>query len=118
VADSCNHRFQLFSIEGELLEIWGRAGKAPGELNFPYDAAVDERGVVYVAEWGNNRLQSFDLHGNFLGIFGRAGAEPGEFGNPWGVVLEPRGTLLIADTLNHRLQRLPRGRLTAPGKAG
>src|SRR5204862_545685 len=37
VADSCNHRIQIFSSDGKLLRSYGKAGSGKGELSYPYD---------------------------------------------------------------------------------
>jgi DNA-binding beta-propeller fold protein YncE len=44
----------------------GRSGSGDGELNRPSGVAVDNDGVIYVADWLNNRLQVFDTDGNFV----------------------------------------------------
>lgn len=103
VADTCNHRIQIFSTTGELLSIWGEVGSAPGRLNYPYDIATDEEGNLFVAEYGNNRIQKFTIGGEPLGVYGGAGPEPGQFGAPWGIAYAA-GALWVADTYNHRLQ--------------
>ena len=51
VADSCNHRVQVFTRDGELVRIWGGVGEEAGKLKYPYDVAFDKKsGVLYVAE--------------------------------------------------------------------
>src|SRR5262249_4284669 len=44
VADSCNHRVQVFDRDGHFLRAFGRAGAAPGEFSYPYDLRVDRAG--------------------------------------------------------------------------
>jgi hypothetical protein len=109
VADSCNHRIQIYSSEGKLLRSHGKAGTAAAELNYPYDVAVDAQGRQYVCEFGNSRIQIFDAHDNSIEIIGKAGAEPGHFANPWSVALDSKGNLYVADAWNHRVQKLVRG---------
>jgi len=108
VADSCNHRIQVFAREGKFLREFGKPGRGPGELSYPYDVCVDAAGRVYVCEFGNSRLQVFDAAGRSLEIIGGPGAEPGRFNNPWGIALDSRGNLYVADALNHRVQKLLR----------
>ena len=62
VADSCNHRIQVFSSQGNLLRSYGRAGAGRGELSYPYDICVDAAGRQYVCEFGNSRIQVFDAN--------------------------------------------------------
>jgi ABC-type Fe3+ transport system permease subunit/sugar lactone lactonase YvrE len=110
VADSCNHRIQVFSSDGKLLRAYGKPGRGPGELSYPYDICVDAAGRQYVCEFGNSRIQVFGADGQVLEIIGGPGAEPGRFSNPWGVALDSEGNLYVADSQNHRVQKLMRRR--------
>jgi sugar lactone lactonase YvrE len=110
VADSCNHRIQVFASDGNLLRSYGKAGTGPGELSYPYDICVDSAGRQYVCEFGNSRIQVFDAHDQPLEIIGGPGAEPGRFSNPWGVALDSAGNLYVADSQNHRVQKLVRAK--------
>jgi DNA-binding beta-propeller fold protein YncE len=108
VADSCNHRIQVFAPDGKFLRVFGHAGTRLGELSYPYDVAVDAVGNIFVCEFGNSRVQVFDANYQPIEIIGGAGSEPGQFNNPWAITLDPRGNLYVADALNHRLQKLVR----------
>ena len=108
VADSCNHRIQVFSSDGKFLRAYGNAGKGKGELSYPYDICVDAAGRQYVCEFGNSRIQVFDASDQPLEIIGGPGLAPGEFSNPWGVALDSAGNLYVADSQNHRVQKLIR----------
>jgi ABC-type Fe3+ transport system permease subunit len=108
VADSCNHRIQVFTPDGKFLREFGKAGTALGQLSYPYDVAVDKAGNIFVCEFGNSRIQVFDANCQPVEIIGGAGSEPGQFNNPWAIALDARGNLYVADALNHRLQKLMR----------
>ena len=108
VADSCNHRIQIFARDGTFLRAYGKAGKGLGELSYPYDVCVDAAGRQYVCEFGNSRIQVFDANDRPLEIIGGPGAAPGQFNNPWGVALDSAGNLYVADSQNHRVQKLLR----------
>jgi iron(III) transport system permease protein len=108
VADSCNHRVQVFTSDGKFIREFGKPGSAPGELSYPYDVKVDTTGNIFVCEFGNSRIQVFDNNGHSLEIIGSAGAKPGQFNNPWSIALDSRGNLYVADALNHRVQKLVR----------
>jgi DNA-binding beta-propeller fold protein YncE len=110
VADSCNHRIEVFNRDGTFLRAYGKAGQGPGELSYPYDICVDAQGRQYVCEFGNSRIQVFDSNDKPLEIIGGPGAEPGRFSNPWGVALDSTGNLYVADSQNHRVQKLIRRR--------
>jgi ABC-type Fe3+ transport system permease subunit/sugar lactone lactonase YvrE len=108
VADSCNHRIQVFSSDAKFLRAYGKAGELTGELSYPYDICVDEQRRQYVCEFGNSRIQVFDRNDRALEIIGRAGSAPGEFNNPWSIALDSKGNLYIADSRNDRVQKLVR----------
>jgi DNA-binding beta-propeller fold protein YncE len=108
VADSCNHRIQVFSSDGKFLRAYGKAGKGIGELSYPYDICVDAAGRQYVCEFGNSRIQVFDANDRPIEIIGGPGLAPGQFNNPWGVALDSAGNLYVADSQNHRVQKLIR----------
>jgi ABC-type Fe3+ transport system permease subunit len=116
VADSCNHRIQIFSGDGGFLRAYGKPGSGLGDLSYPYDICVDSVGRQYVCEFGNSRIQVFDGHDRPIEIIGGPGVEPGRFNNPWGVALDSAGNLYVADSQNHRVQKLiPRD---SPGLSG
>jgi len=108
VADSCNHRIQVFSGDGKFLRAYGKAGQGRGDLSYPYDICVDAPGRQYVCEFGNSRIQVFDANDQPLEVLGGPGAAPGQFSNPWGVALDSAGNLYVADSQNHRVQKFIR----------
>ena len=108
VADSCNHRVQVFGGEGTFLREHGGPGTASGEFSYPYDVRVDEQGRQYVCEFGNSRVTVLDADDQVLEILGGAGSAPGQFNNPWSLALDSQGNLYVADSKNHRVQKLIR----------
>jgi ABC-type Fe3+ transport system permease subunit/DNA-binding beta-propeller fold protein YncE len=108
VADSCNHRIQIFSREGKFVAEHGHAGTQPGEMSYPYDVRVDRGGYEYVCEFGNSRVQIFDRQRHHVEFIGGAGGEPGKMNNPWSICLDSKGNLYVADSGNHRIQKFVR----------
>lgn len=107
VADSCNHRFVRFTLDGDYLGTMSGQGSGPGQTRFLYDFDVDSSGRLYACDYANNRIVVLAPDGAPLGDFGHAGVGPGGFHNPWGVAVYPDGRVLVADTWNHRLQLFP-----------
>jgi len=106
VADSCNHRIQVFRKTGELVKVIGSEGTGVGELNYPYDVAFGPKGDLYVVERGNHRVQKFSPAGVSLGVWGGRGRKPGQFSDPWALVVDNKGRVHVIDTENHRVQRI------------
>src|SRR5262245_20645200 len=106
VADSCNHRIQVFRKPGELDKVIGSEGTQPGELKYPYDLAFGPKGDLYVVERGNHRVQKFSAAGVSLGVWGGPGRKPGQFADPWALVVDKKGRVHVIDTENHRVQRI------------
>ncbi|MCS1411079.1 MAG: Serine/threonine-protein kinase PknD [Verrucomicrobia subdivision 3 bacterium] len=108
VADSCNHRVQVFDDTGQLIGKYGKPGSGPGELSYPYDVKIDVEGNQYVCEFGNSRIQVFDPDFQSVEIIGGPGPALGQFSNPWSMDLDSEGNLWVADSGNHRIQKLVR----------
>lgn len=103
VADSCNHRIQVFHPDGTWLRQHGKPGQGPGEFGYPYDVRVDAEGRQFVCEFGNSRVQVLDGADRPLTTLSGAGKSGGRMNNPWSVCLDGRGHLYVADSLNHRV---------------
>ncbi len=108
VADSCNHRIQVFSPDGKWLKTYGKAGAGLGDLSYPYDIRVDHAGRQFVCEFGNSRIQVFDANDRPLEILGGVGGAPGQFSNPWSIAFDSAENLYVADSQNHRVQKFLR----------
>jgi streptogramin lyase len=118
VADTQNHRIQVFSPSGRFLRKWGHnggdgtSGTGAGEFNQPRDLSLDAFGNVWVADHENKRVQKFTRDGRFLGRWGANGGDgtlgggPGEFNSPRGLSSDAQGNIYVADDANHRVQKL------------
>jgi uncharacterized protein (TIGR03663 family) len=107
VADTWNHRIQVFDSQGTFLTKWGSYGQTsvdPDLFYGPRDVAVSDDGQVYVTDTGNKRVVVFDQDGNFLDQWGGGGVLSGYFDEPVGVALDPNGDVYVADTWNRRVQ--------------
>jgi DNA-binding beta-propeller fold protein YncE len=61
-----NARVHKFASNGRLLSSWGEPGGGPGQFRIPHGIAVDEKGIVYVADRENSRVQLFTSEGVYL----------------------------------------------------
>lgn len=108
VADSCNHRIQIFDRDGKFLRQHGKPGSNPGTFSYPYDIKVDSKGLQFVCEFGNSRVSILDSRDQLIETLGREGREVGDFFNPWSLCLDSAGNLYVADSQNHRVQKFHR----------
>ncbi len=68
-----NARILEYTPEGKRVREWGTPGTGPGEFHLPHGIAVDENGVIYVADRENGRIERFDLQGRYLGEWSNLG---------------------------------------------
>ena len=113
VADTWNHRVQVFGSDGQFLAkagVFGQPGasitSSPGHFYGPRDVAVDQDGHVYVSDTGNKRIQAFNADLNHIASFGGPGIIEGRLDEPVGVAVSPDSLLYVADTWNQRVQAL------------
>lgn len=65
-----NPTIHRYSQDGDYLASWGTSGTDPGQFNIPHNIAIDDTGMVYVADRENRRIQIFDPDGNFHSQWG------------------------------------------------
>lgn len=112
VADTWNHRVQIFDANHQFVRMWGHfeqvAGNQPGTPDGfwgPRDITVDAQDHIYVADTGNKRVRVYSKDGQFLYNIGTAGAGAGQLNEPVGLVIDPKTQqLFVADTWNKRIQ--------------
>jgi len=105
VADSGNHRIQIFDLDTfQLVEVWGQAnpggapqpGSQPGQFNTPWTLAGDSSGNVYVVDYGNQRVQKFNAIGDVIPVFWDNVHASGSLQQPTDVaVWEQNGTIWV-----------------------
>ena len=106
VADSCNHRIQVFTKEGEFVRAFGEPGDGKGQFSYPFDLAFSPAGDLYVVERGNRRVQKLSPAGEWKAFWGQSGSKPGQLADPWAVAVDKLGRVHVVDTENHRVQRV------------
>jgi hypothetical protein len=97
----------------EFLAKWGGTGSGPGQLNNPFDLAVNpDTGHQYIADNGNDRIVEFDAGGGFVRAWGSSGAGNTQFNGPSGVGVDAAGNVWVADEGNNRIKKFdPNGNL-------
>lgn len=69
VADTNNHRIQVFDPDGEFVREFGEEGSWAGSMTFPTDVRVDSAGGVFVFDLHGRRIQKFDPAGESVWSF-------------------------------------------------
>ncbi len=59
VVDGRANQVLRMTLEGTILEAWGRKGSEPGNFRLPHGIVVAPDGALYVAEVGGKRIQKF-----------------------------------------------------------
>jgi uncharacterized protein (TIGR03663 family) len=108
VADSGNHRVQVFTLDGAHVGTIGKEGPStePGAFNEPWGVAVDDDGNLYVVDTWNHRVQKFDRDGEFVTQWGEFGQGQDDFAfwGPRDIAVSQRGEVYVTDTGNKRIR--------------
>lgn len=104
VADSSNHRVQVFNEHGQHRFSFGCYGNGEGEFDCLAGVAVNKIGQYIIADRYNHRIQIFDASGHFIRCFGSQGTVDGKFSYPWGITTDALGLIYVCDKENHRVQ--------------
>lgn len=104
VADSSNHRVQVFDENGIFQKEFGQYGNGDGEFDCLAGIAVNKIGQYIIADRYNHRIQILDPNGKFVRSFGSQGTSDGKFNYPWGIGTDSLGFIYVCDKENHRVQ--------------
>ncbi|XP_013420834.1 RING finger protein nhl-1 [Lingula anatina] len=104
VADSSNHRLQIFDKRGRFLKTFGSYGQGEGEFDSLAGVCVNSMRQIIVSDRYNHRIQILDRNGHFVKEFGEEGDGDGQLSYPWGVACDDMGFIYVCDKENHRIQ--------------
>src|SRR5439155_1743917 len=111
VADSTNHRVQIFDTEGTFLAKYGTAGTNAGQFSMLRRVAVTP-GVadpdIYLADLWGYKVERVSQDGGFgfayQQTFGAIAPPDGLFNEPSGLIVDA-SHVYVADAVNQRMQR-------------
>jgi PKD repeat protein len=109
VADSDNHRVQVFDSNRNYIATIGQAGVSGsdnGHFNYPIDVDVDAGGNIYVVDHNNHRVQVFNSSRVYVRTIGESGVAVDDFGhlrNPTAVVVGSDGRTFVASSWGDRI---------------
>ena len=134
VVDNSNHRVVVLdSMMAPIYDFGFHAendlDSPAGALEYPWDAAFDASGRVYVSDSDNSRVQVFRealvagqrtaqvvrVFGSRRDAAGSFGSEPGDMARPYGIKIDASGRAWIADPDRHRVYRVDVTRDAGPG---
>ncbi|EDO46643.1 predicted protein, partial [Nematostella vectensis] len=93
VADSGNHRIQLFDCQGKQLKYlrqFGSAGTHKGGMRWPSGVTFDSENNILISDTENNRIQIFSKHKDIVLAFGQT-----ELENPQGICVNDKGHIAV-----------------------
>jgi len=109
VADTFNHRVQVFSCDDEGFSFVSELGEnhhPSSDFCYPRGLAIDhDHDRILIADTFNHRVQSWSLSNqSFLSCIGQQGSGDLEFNYPRGIAIDNHHRrIVVADTDTHRL---------------
>lgn len=100
-------RIYKYSSDGQYIDRFGENGDGPLQFSRPQSLAVDDEGLLWIADSCNHRIQIVDWREDrprSVGILGGLGTEPGQLQFPYGMTLLSKNRLLVSEFGNHRVQ--------------
>lgn len=86
-----------FAPDGRYLNKFGGKGREPGQLETPFNIAVDGQGRVYVSTAGRG-IEVFDSNGRYIDTFGGTAG-----GVIFGLVVTDRNEIVATDRNKHKI---------------
>ncbi|MCW3491324.1 6-bladed beta-propeller [Dethiobacter alkaliphilus] len=97
VSDTNNHRIQVFTEDGTLLQMFGQRGMGEGEFLYPYGIVVGPEGNLYIADMYRRDIQVLTPDGEFVRIFAEETGGNTAINGPGGMYLDNNDRLFVAN---------------------
>jgi len=100
-------RIYKYTSDGQYVDRMGQHGDQPLEFSRPQSMAVDQEGLLWVADSCNHRIQIIDWKQDkprVVSILGEQGSGVGQLQFPYGMALASEDRLLVSEYGNHRVQ--------------
>jgi sugar lactone lactonase YvrE len=123
VADSLNHRIRVIDPDGTVRTLAGTGESSftdgdpsAARFNEPHGIAIDENGLLYVADRNNHRIRTVESDGttSTLAGTGVAGTENGPAATatlnaPFALVIDEDGTIYLTEEDSHTIRKISSG---------
>jgi len=110
VADSWNHRIQLFerNQQNGITVAGNGSEKLTIELYIPTGIVLDGDQHLFIVDQGNNRIIRSDENGFrcIFGCSGESGSTNDKLSNPQTISFDSYGNIYVTDGSNHRIQKI------------
>ena len=93
LADNGNHRVLVLNADLTFSHCFSSKG---AEFNQPNGIAIDDDGMVYVADY-DNRVQKFTPEGKLLAVINSKGVGRGQLNRPYGLCVDANGILYVTE---------------------
>jgi hypothetical protein len=104
VADSGNHRVQIFESSGKFVKSFGKLGSQNGQMNTVSGLFMDSMSNVFVVDRLNHRVQVFDRYCRFLRSIGFGeGKAAGQLNHPFSCHVNKISEIFVCDKENDRI---------------
>lgn len=103
ISEYSSDQIRIFDIKSQSFKgSISQTGIKEGDLLGPQYLAVDDKGYLYVSEWGNQRISKFDENGNFILTFGKSQRGFEGIQEPTGIVSKD-SLIYVADNKRNTL---------------
>lgn len=104
VTDTFNNRVQIFDADGAFINMFGKNGDGPADLERPKGIAIDGDGHIWVVDDAQDKVKVFDTKGRLLIYMGDHGFYPGQFMGAWGIAVDKLNRVIVSETYPGRVQ--------------
>ena len=108
VADSCNHRIQLFPFgQSNGTTVVGNEAIGTISLAYPTGIILDANGYLFISDTNHHRIVGQGSNGFrcIVGCLGSSGNRSDQLSTPLGLAFDSYGNLFVADAYNNRIQK-------------
>lgn len=106
IADTGNHRVQVFDLKGNFLSMFTVKSGQKERPSDPVDVLSSPiKNYLYISDNDNHKIKVYSQDGAFQFEWGKLGEGPGEFRYPAMLTLNEYNEVFIVDVLNTRAQK-------------
>jgi DNA-binding beta-propeller fold protein YncE len=106
IADTGNHRIQVFNLKGDFKYLFKVKSGPKEKPSDPVDVlASGLNNYLYISDNDNHKIRVYNQNGTFEFEWGKFGEEPGKFRYPGILAQNEYNEIFVVDVLNTRVQK-------------